>query len=112
MESVKPNMSTTKTQNLGELFPKPKVSNKPCLILNKDDNTTLNVLHYALVNTTIQESDIEMQVCATFPSRRAIFVVEQVGKSAGIIRYRNIEFYEFTPEQGWKFKKLYRTSLL
>ena len=91
---------------------KGKVSNKPCLILNKDDNTTLNVLHYALVNTTIQESDKEIQVCATFPSRRAIFVTEQVGKMAGIIVYRNIEFYEFTPGQGWKFKKLYHTELI
>ncbi len=112
MESVKPNMSVTKAQNLGELFPKPKSSPKPCLSLTKDKNTQLNVLHYALVNSTIAESNEHMSICATFPSRRAIFVVEDVGKTAGIVKYRNIEFYEFTAEQGWKFKKLYRTSLL
>ncbi len=112
MEPVKPNMSVTKAQNLGELFVKPKSSPKPCLSLAKDKNTHLNVLHYAIVNSTIEESDEHMSICATFPSRRAIFVVEEAGKAAGIVRYRNIEFYEFTPEQGWKFKKLYRTSLV
>ncbi len=112
MESVKPNMTVTKVQNLGELFPKPKSSPKPCLSLAKTDSMHLHVLHYALVNSTIEESDEHMSICATFPSRRAIFVVEEVGKIAGIVRYRNIEFYEFTPEQGWKFKKLYRTSLV
>ena len=92
--------------------PKSKVSFKTCLELNKDENTSINILHYALVNSTLVETDSNMTICATFPSRRAIVVVENVGKTGGIVRYRNIEFYEFTPEQGWKFKKLYRTSLV
>ncbi len=103
---------TTKEVSKEAVVPIMSRSPKPCLSLAKDKNTHLNVLHYAVVNSTIEESDEHMSTCATFPSRRAIFVVEEVGKTAGIVRYRNIEFYEFTPEQGWKFKKLYRTSLV
>ncbi|KKN03711.1 hypothetical protein LCGC14_1105040 [marine sediment metagenome] len=112
MESVKPKMAIAEPEIKVIPITKGKVSPKPCLELDKDDNTGINILHYALVNATMSEYDKGITICATFPSRRAIVVVENVGKTAGIVRYRNIEFYEFTPEQGWKFKKLYRTSLL
>ena len=104
---------TTTTEVLEETSDvEPKGSPKPCLELSRGEDRTFNVLHYALVNSTISENPSNMQICATFPSRRAVFVVEEVGKSAGVVRYRNVEFYEFSPERGWMFKKLYRTSLV
>ena len=94
-----------------EQEPTKKPTKTPCLGFNKAKNTTLKVLEHALVNATLNESDILLEVCATFPSRRAIFVLEIVSKSAGVITAKHVEFYEFTPESGWRFKKHYKVVI-
>ena len=104
-------MTTVLKGTKEETEPLKNKTKSPCLGFNKAKNTTLRVLEFSLVNATVIDSDILLEVCATFPSRRAVFLIEILTKSVGVIRVKNIEFYEFTPESGWKFKKHYKVVI-
>jgi len=80
----------------------------PCLILSFDLGETLKPLLYANTNSTVEVFKDWLQACATFPNRRAVFVVEKTTKLGTTVQSRMVEFYEYEETIGWKFKKQYR----
>ena len=83
----------------------------PCLILSFDQGETLKPLLYANTNSTVEVFKDWLQACATFPNRRAVFVVEKTTKLGTTVQSRMVEFYEYEETIGWKFKKQYREQL-
>jgi len=81
---------------------------RPCLEIFKDENSVLTPLEYANTNSTVIIMEDIIQVCATFPNRRAVFVLDIAVKSGSKVTHRMIEFYEYGEHIGWKFKKQYR----
>jgi len=84
---------------------------RPCLEIFKDENTVLTPLEYANTNSTVVIMEDIIQVCAMFPNRRAVFVLDIAIKSGSKVTQRIIEFYEYKENTGWKFKKQYREQL-
>ena len=80
----------------------------PCLILSFDSGETLKPLLYANTNSNYEFFKDGLQACATFPNRRAVFVVEKTYKLGTTVQSRMVEFYEYLEDTGWKFKKQYR----
>ncbi len=85
-----------------------QTTKRPCLEIFKDENTVITPLEYANTNSTVSIMEDIIQVCATFPNRRAVFVVDTAVKSGSKVMQRMIEFYEYEETIGWKFKKQYR----
>ena len=84
----------------------------PCLILNRTEGMKYKSLDYAKVNSDVVMADTHIKVCPSFPNRRAVFVLEIIYIFNRQIERFVVEFYEFLPTGGWKFKKQYTERVL
>ncbi len=101
-------LAIAETEKIEPLRVNTRTTKAPCLILSFDPGETLKPLLYANTNSIAEFFKDGLQACATFPNRRAVFVVEKTTKLGTTVQSRMIEFYEYEETIGWKFKKQYR----
>lgn len=100
-------MTISEIEAKGDKKPLSRTTKTPCLILNRIEGVKYKSLDYAKVNADVVQAETHIKVCPSFPNRRAIFVMETTHLFNKKVDRFVVEFYEFLPAGGWKFKKQY-----
>ena len=105
-------MTIVKNESKVEIEDFGRTTKTPCLILNRIEGVKYKSLDYAKVNSDVIQAETHIKVCPSFPNRRASVVLESMHFFNQKVERIVVEFYEFLPTGGWKFKKQYTERVL